>query len=67
MRGSRKFCQGVRSNFVNIFFSVDERREDPNTTMRGMPMMAQHLMLFWLLCPPSGSAHGNHDSFRADT
>ena len=35
MHRSRKFCQGVQLNFDNVFFLVDEGREDPNTTKRG--------------------------------
>ena len=37
---SRKFCQRG-SNFENIFFLVDEGREDPNTTIR-RPLLAHH-------------------------
>ena len=33
MRGSRNFCQR-ESNFDNVFFLVDKRREDPKSTKR---------------------------------
>ena len=35
MRGSRKFCQRG-SNTDNVFFLVDEGREDPSTTISGL-------------------------------
>ena len=34
MRGSRKFFQRG-SNFDNVFFKVDEGREDPSPTLSG--------------------------------
>ena len=34
LRRSRKFCQRG-SDFDNVFFSVDEGRDDPNTTISG--------------------------------
>ena len=41
MHGSRKFCQSVSNltltTFFNLFFLVDEGREDPNTTKCGSP------------------------------
>ena len=43
-RGSRKFCQRV-SDFDNVFlcffFSVDEGRDDPNTTISGPTLARQ--------------------------
>ena len=40
MRGPRKFCQRG-FNFDNVFFLVDERREDANTAISGPSLAHQ--------------------------
>ena len=45
MRGSRKFCQSG-SNFDNVFFLVDEGREDPNTTISGPSLARQRNAIY---------------------
>ena len=71
MHGSKKFCQRGGPFLTFFLFLVDERKEDPNTTMSGpsppgkplkwrfagVLMMAQHWMLVWTPVTPSGSVH----------
>ena len=55
MCGSRQICLSG-TNYDNVFFLVDEGREDPKTLIAGhyrptrvTPIVAQHLMLLWSL------------------
>ena len=43
---SRKFCQRG-SDFDNVFFLVDEGRDDPNTTISGPTSARQQTSLKW--------------------
>ena len=46
LHGSRKFCQRG-SYFVNVFFLVNEGRDDPNTTIGGPTSARQQTPLKW--------------------